>query len=194
METRSDAYAARLERLSAAGWRRWLDVRGPSRRHLRRLSLGRTLDLGCGIGRHLLHLPAGSVGVDHNAHAIEAVRRLGGEAYLPAEFRASPHAAEPFDSLLCAHVVEHMSHAEAEQLLAAWIPFVRSGGRVVLIAPQEAGQRADPTHVELFDLSTLVELLLRLGCRPERAYSFPFPRFVGRVFPHNESVAVGRRP
>jgi hypothetical protein len=30
------------------------------------------------------------------------------------------------------------------------------------------------------------------GCAIERAYSFPFPRAVGRVFPYNESVAVGR--
>ena len=29
---------------------------------------------------------------------------------------------------------------------------------------------------------------------PEQAYSFPFPRFVGRVFLHNEFVVVGRKP
>jgi SAM-dependent methyltransferase len=194
VDTRSDAYAARLERLSDARWRRWLDVQAPYRRRLRRLGLGRTLDLGCGIGRHLLHLPPGSVGVDPSRAAVEAARRRGGEAYLPEEFRASPRAGERFDALLCAHVLEHMRFAAGEALLAEWLPSVRSGGQVVLVTPQEAGFRSDPTHVEFQDLTTLVRMLARLGCSVERAFSFPFPSFVGRYFRHNESIAVGRVP
>ena len=33
--------------------------------------LGRTLDVGCGIGRNLAALPPGSLGVDHNPTSIE---------------------------------------------------------------------------------------------------------------------------
>lgn len=190
MDTRSEAYAARLERLAGARWRRWLDVQAPYRRHLRRLRLGRTLDLGCGIGRHLAQLPAGSVGVDHNPQAVAAARARGLEAYLPEAFPAS---AARFDALLCSHVLEHMRGAEAQALLAAWLPRVRPGGRVVLITPQEAGQRADPSHVEWFEPADLARLLVELGCAVERVYSFPLPRALGRWFPHNESVAIGRR-
>lgn len=192
VDTRSDAYAVRLERKSGARWRRWLDVQAPYRRRLHALGLGRTLDLGCGVGRHLLHLPPGSVGVDHGGAAVEACRRRGAEAYLPEEFRASPRAAERFDSLLCAHVLEHMPAADAQAFLAEWLPWVRPGGRVVLVTPQEAGFRTDPSHVEPLDLAALVRLLAKLGCEVERAFSFPFPAFVGRFFPHNESIAVGR--
>jgi len=193
-DTKSSAYAARLERLSGARWRRWLDVQAPYRWNLRRLALGRTLDLGCGIGRHLAHLPVGSVGIDHNPDAVDAARRRGCEAYLPDEFRASPGAAGRFDALLAAHVLEHLPEPAARALLAAHLVFLRPGARVVLITPQEAGFRADPSHVEFFDLDALGALLAAVGCEVLRAYSFPLPRALGRLFRHNEFVAVGRLP
>ena len=48
-------------------WKRILDVQAPYRWNLRRL-LGtrRTLDVGCGIGRNLVNLPVGSVGVSRH--------------------------------------------------------------------------------------------------------------------------------
>lgn len=192
MDTRSPAYAERLERLANARWKRWLDVQAPYRRHLQRLDLGRTLDLGCGLGRHLVALPPGSVGIDHNPHAVEAARARGVDAYLPDAFRASPRVAERFDSLLCAHVAEHMRRDEAASLLSEWMGWLRPGGRLVLIAPQEAGFRADPTHVDFLDLDDLAALAAQLGCQVERAYSFPLPRFAGQLFRHNESVVIGR--
>jgi 2-polyprenyl-3-methyl-5-hydroxy-6-metoxy-1,4-benzoquinol methylase len=188
------AYAERLERLAGARWKRWLDVQAPYRWNLRRLHLGRTLDLGCGIGRNLLHLPAGSVGVDTNPHAVAAAQRRGCEAYEPAAFSSSPRARERFDTLLCAHVLEHMSRREAEALLRAWLSRVCPGGRVVLIAPQPAGFRSDPTHVEYLDPDALRSLLERIGCVADRVRSFPLPRGAGRVFRYNEWVAVGRIP
>ena len=44
--TRSEAYTRRLDDLSNVGWKRWLDVQAPYRRHVRGLDLGFTLDLG----------------------------------------------------------------------------------------------------------------------------------------------------
>lgn len=191
-DSKTDAYAARLARLEGARWKRWLDVQAPYRWHLRRMQLGRTLEVGCGIGRNLLHLGAAAVGVDPNAAAVETARARGAIAYTPEAFRASAESRAPFDTLLFAHVLEHMSRADAAALIAHWLPSLRAGGRVVLIAPQEAGFRSDPTHVEHLDADALRELLSGAGCAIERVYSFPFPRAVGRVFPYNESIAVGR--
>jgi len=192
--TRGAAYAERLESLSGARWKRWLDVQAPYRWNVRRLGLGFTLDLGCGIGRNLEHLEGCGVGLDHNASAVATARGRGLVAYTPGEFAASEDAREArFDSLLCAHVVEHMRFEEAVEFVGAHLRFVRPGGRVALIAPQEAGYRSDPTHVEYMDFVRLHGLLEAHGLERERSYSFPFPQIVGRVFPHNEFVVVGRR-
>jgi len=71
---------------------------------------------------------------------------------------------------------------------------VRSGGRAVFITPQEAGYRSDPTHVEFVDLARLDSLARKAGLEPVSAYSFPFPRPVGRVFKYNEFVLVAHKP
>jgi SAM-dependent methyltransferase len=51
-------YARRLQRLSGRRWKRLIDVQAPYRWNIHRLRLGRTLDVGCGIGRNLKHLGA----------------------------------------------------------------------------------------------------------------------------------------
>jgi len=194
-DARDAAYAERLRAVSGARWKRVLDVQAPYRWHLRRLRLGRTLEVGCGIGRNLLHLRGSGVGVDPNAAAVAIARERGCAAYTPDEFLTSPHArAGGFDSLLFAHVVEHMSFDAARALVAGHLGWLRAAGRVVLIAPQEAGWRSDPTHVEYMDFPKLERLLFDTGLEHVRSYSFPFPRPFGRLFPHNEFVVVGRKP
>lgn len=191
----ADGYGGRLDRLSGRSWKRWLRVQAPYRWNLRRLDLGHVLEVGCGIGRNLDHLDGGGVGVDMDPTCVARARARGFEAYLVEEFEASPHARPgAFDSLLVAHVLEHMEPDQAVGVLEAYLPYVRPGGRVVVITPQEAGQRTDPTHVTFLDAHAVKALAGRAGVRVERARSFPFPRVVGRVFPYNETVCVGTAP
>lgn len=193
-DTSGSDYAQRLETLSGAVWKRWLNVQAPYRWNLRRLGLGHTLEVGCGIGRNLEHLGGNAVGVDHNTAAVQAARKRGCTAFTPNEFAASDYAHDgAFDSLLCAHVAEHMTFDQAVALLGEYTRLVRSGGKVALIAPQKAGFDSDPTHVEYMDFTRLGQLLETCDVVCERAYSFPFPRFVGRWFRYNEFVVVGRR-
>jgi SAM-dependent methyltransferase len=194
-DTRGDAYTRRLETLGDVGWKRFFDVQAPYRWNIRRLELGFTLDVGCGIGRNLLHLGGHGVGVDHNADSVAVARQRGCTALTSEAFAQSEYARPlQFDSLLVAHVVEHMGLNRACELVEHHLGFVRAGGRVVLIAPQEAGYRSDDTHVEFMDFEKLESILSRSGVTHERSYSFPFPRIVGRIFLHNEFVVVGRRP
>jgi SAM-dependent methyltransferase len=170
-------------------------VQAPYRWNLRRLELGFTLDLGCGTGRNLAHLGGNGIGIDHNPHSVAAARARGLEAYTGEEFRGSRHATPGrFDALLVAHVLEHMPLAEAKVLVGEHLVYVKGGGRVVLITPQEAGFASDGTHVAFTGFAELERVLAAHGLALERRYSFPFPRFVGRVFPHNEFVVVGRKP
>lgn len=188
-------YADRLVRLRSARWKQVIDVQAPYRWNIRRLRLGRTLDIGCGIGRNLHYLGDDSVGVDHNADAIAVARSGGLTAYTPDEFRASPDAApESYDSLLLAHVVEHMARDSAVHILQDYLAYLKPGGRVVFITPQEAGYRTDATHVRFVDFNGAQVLATASGCQVVRRYSFPFSRLVGKLFPYNEFVTVGQRP
>jgi len=174
-----------------------LDVQAPYRWHLRRLRLGSTLDVGCGIGRNLVNLDGRAVGVDHNSESVAIAVGRGLTAFTPEEFKHSRFSSpETFDSLLMAHVIEHLSRPDALELLRTYLPYVRRGGNIVLITPQERGFRSDPTHVEFVDFGSLEAVSDELGFAVRRTYSFPFPRVFGKVFTYNEFVLVattGRR-
>lgn len=193
--TASAAYTERLTGRSRAGWKQRLDVQAPYRRNLQRLfGDRRTLDVGCGIGRHLVHRAPGSVGVDHNPHSVAECRRGGMTAFTVDEFLAEPPAAPLFDAMLAAHLVEHLPPGESAILLKPYLPYLASGAVVVLICPQERGFASDPTHTVFTDQQMLAALATELGLTVERQYSFPLPRFTGRVFTHNEFVTVARNP
>jgi SAM-dependent methyltransferase len=186
-------YTARLQAHTGKGWKRLLGAQVPYRRHIRRVVDGRVLDVGCGIGRNLQHLDGNGVGVDLNPFSIEVARSNGLTAYTSDEFAAGPDAAlEGYDSLLLAHVLEHMTRDEASTLLGAYLPYLRDGGRVVVIVPQEAGFRSDPTHVTFLDLDDLALIEAGWGLVREAGYSFPLPRPAGRWFTHNETVSLSR--
>ncbi|MGN6272351.1 MAG: class I SAM-dependent methyltransferase [Protaetiibacter sp.] len=194
--TEGEDYARRLERLQNKWWKKALDVQRPYRWNIRRWDLGRTLDVGCGNGRNLISLPPGSVGVDHNPALVAAARRRGCEAYTDAEFFADARLTRPasFDGLLAAHLIEHLSAERARAVLGSYLPLVRRGGRVLFITPQERGHASDPTHLDFVDHDALRALAADLGLEVERAYSFPFPRWMGRIFIYNEFALVCRLP
>lgn len=195
MSTDTPDYAERLRRKQTVWWKRLLPVQAPYHWNLRRQDLGRTLDVGCGLGRNLGVLPAGSVGVDHNAEMVALARSMGHETYTVAEFMDGPLAVPgAFDGLLVAHVVEHMEREQALQLFRDYLPFVRPGGRVFLVCPQERGFASDPTHVWFAQASDLAELVGTLGLDLKRSFSFPFPRKAGKLFIYNEFCVTAEVP
>jgi SAM-dependent methyltransferase len=195
VETESPDYADRLATLEGVWWKRLLPVQAPYRWNLRRRQLGRTLDIGCGIGRNLGTLAAGSVGVEHNEVSVAFARRRGFRAYTVDEFLAGEHArAESFDSLLLAHVVEHLTPNDARELVRSYLPYLRPGGRVFFICPQERGYASDPTHRTFVTGEDLVRLARDVGLLAESWHSFPLPRWVGKVLPYNEFNIVAVKP
>lgn len=193
-DTRSREYAQRLKDLEGVWWKRLLDVQRPYRWNLRRHDLGATLDVGCGIGRNLVALPEGSLGVDHNERSVATARARGLDAVTPEEFEQRASGGAVFDSMLMAHVLEHLSEDAANDLIGTYLRYVRPGGTVLWICPQERGYATDPTHVRFVDRGALLRHAATHGLHVVRTFSFPLPTAAGRVFPYNEFVLVARRP
>jgi 2-polyprenyl-3-methyl-5-hydroxy-6-metoxy-1,4-benzoquinol methylase len=192
-DTKGVDYTERLEKLSGVWWKEALDVQRPYRWNLRRLKPGKVLDVGCGIGRYLQNFEKGSVGVDHNKHSIEKSREKGLEAYTPEEFFAiKKFKTQKFDTMLMAHLLEHMPVSDSKKILKQYLPYIKS--KVIVICPQERAYQADPTHVIFLDKDMIEQILKDAGLKIEKSFSFPLPRFMGKkIFKYNEFVVVGRK-
>ncbi len=190
-DTQAKAYSNRLKKIQNAWWKRLFNVQAPYAWNVRRLAKGSTLEIGCGIGRNLAHLHGRAIGVDHNADAVLHARRLGYRAFLPEEFLvAADSESLLFDNLLLSHVVEHMRFEDACDLVNAYLRFLKPGGRVIIIVPQEAGYKSDHTHVTYFDHATIFRLACVVGLREIGFSSFPFPGWAGGFFLYNEFVSI----
>jgi SAM-dependent methyltransferase len=186
-DTSGADYAERLRRKEYARWKQVLDVQAPYRWNLRRQELGRTLDVGCGIGRNLGALSADSVGVDHNSASVREARARGFTALDTEEWAVSElRVREAFDSLLLAHVMEHMDEPSGVALLKEYVPYLKPGGKVLFICPQERGYKTDPTHVRFVDFDGLRDLCRAVDLVPDKQFSFPLPRPCGKLFTYNE--------
>lgn len=189
-------YADRLNRLQGKRWKKLLNVQLPWKLHIKKLDLGRTLDVGCGNGRNLTYLRSDSVGVDHNPYSVQTARSIGGNAFTDAEFFASAALTAPggFDSILAAHLIEHLTPTEAREVIGMYLPALKPGGRVVFFTPQERGYASDPTHIAFTGFDELRQLCTDLGLVRARHYSFPFPRFLGKLFIYNEFIVIAEKP
>jgi hypothetical protein len=111
----------------------------------------------------------------------------------PGEFHAGS-LAEPgsYDSMLLAHVLEHLTEEDGVTLLKEYLPYVRPGGKVFLVCPQERGYASDPTHVRFVDGEGLAGLCEAVDLDPGVPFSFPFPRSLGKIFIYNEFCLLAR--
>lgn len=193
-DTSGSDYTERLQSLEHKKWKDLLDVQRPYRWNMRRINPGVTLDVGCGIGRNLRHLPKGSVGVDHNKHSIDKINDKGLIGFVTKDFTKSKYAKRGrFDSMLLAHVIEHMKISDAEKIIKDYLPYVRKGGKVIIICPQKKGFASDKTHITFYNRQKISELMTNLGLKVTKQQSFPFTEKVGDIFTYNEYVVVGQK-
>jgi SAM-dependent methyltransferase len=187
-------YTERLDVLSGVWWKRALRPVDPFLLALKRERLGRTLDIGCGLGRNLALLSRDSVGVDHNAESVARARARGLDAVTVEEFTARGYPKEAFDAILVSHVLEHLSPAAGVELIRQYLPYVKHGGAVLLLCPQERGFASDPTHVRWITDDDLVSVCNEQGLGNVRSRSFPLPRWAGKAFIYNEFRVRATKP
>jgi 2-polyprenyl-3-methyl-5-hydroxy-6-metoxy-1,4-benzoquinol methylase len=187
-----DAASANRVRVGA-WWKRYVDVQWPYRRHLQKLRPGFVLDVGCGMGRNLFHCNGNGIGIDIDAESLASCRSHGLVVYTPDEFDREVDSNKQFDTLLFAHVLEHMTAPEGQALVDRYIPRLKPGGRAIFITPQEAGYRFNPTHIEFVDSARLAEIARHAGLNVTDEYSFPFTRSFGKFFRYNEFVVLARK-
>lgn len=190
-DTKSASYTARLSSLEGRWIKRFLNPINPYRWNIRRLANGKTLDVGCGIGRNLRYLARpDSVGVDHNIDSIAIVRELGFEGFTPEKFHEIFSGQAVFDTILISHVLEHLDLEDAKNLINSYLPYLKKDGRVVVICPQEVGFRSDKTHVTYLTSNSIAELCCSLDLKPVVCRSFPLPSVFGKIYVYNEHIVV----
>ena len=188
--TQSEVYTKRLIALSGRFISRLVGGQ-PYRWKIKRLATGRVLEVGCGIGRNLNFLGARAIGVDHNSASVAACVQLGFTAYTADDFLNTCDAEhEKFDTLLFSHVIEHLTFADALQILSTYIKYLSPRGQLIIICPQQRGFASDSTHVTYFDLDAIQQLATSANCKQISRQSFPFPAFFGRWFTYNEWVHI----
>ena len=189
--TKNNNYTKYLYDNQYIWWKKIFDVQRPYRWNLRRIKPGFVLDIGCGIGRNLLHLKGNGVGIDHNPTSVEIAKTQGLQVFTNEEFEKSEYNTEKrFDSILLSHVAEHLTEYEVISLLKTYLPLLKNSGKVILITPQEKGYSSDNTHVQFMNFETLNVIANNTGLLLIKEYSFPFPRFAGRFFKYNEFICI----
>lgn len=192
--TQDKAYSDYLITVQNTGWKSRLDVQMPYRKKLQGLKLGKTLDIGCGVGRNLKALPAGSVGIDHNNHMIKHLTGRGFKAYTTKDFLKLKNSnGAKFDSLLFAHIIEHLTLGQSKDMIEGYLKYLKKGGRVVIICPQKKGFSKDSTHITFHDRESITGLLSGLGLRVINKHSFPLPEYFGGIFAPNEYWVIAQK-
>lgn len=192
--TEKEDYTKRLIDKQSVWWKTFLNVQLPYKWNIKRIRPGFTLDVGCGVGRNLLHLDKKGIGVDHNTSSVEICKQKGLQAFTVADFLNSEFSKEKsYDSILIAHVLEHMTVAEGKELIRFYLKYLKDDGKIITITPQEAGYKSDRTHVTFIDFKKVEEIFSDLDIYIEKSYSFPFPRFIGKIFKYNEFICIAKK-
>jgi ubiquinone/menaquinone biosynthesis C-methylase UbiE len=151
-----DAICALSEATGLARWRRWL-VTG---------SRGRVLDLGCGTGRNLPLLPAGTraVGLEPSWPSIERARHRAPQvAFVVGRAEALPFRDAVFDTVLSG--LAFCTVADPDRGLLEVRRVLRPDGRLRML---EHVRSTRPWKARLQDRLQPVWTWLAGGCHPNR--------------------------
>jgi SAM-dependent methyltransferase len=122
---------------------------------LSKLLVGKTLDVGCGIGDFLAYRP-NTMGCDINPHLVAYCQSLQLNAVL-MQPDSIPFDNEYFDSVILDNVLEHIHEPAA--LILEIRRVLRPNGRLLIGVPGQRGYASDPDHKVFYTETSLIELL-----------------------------------
>lgn len=97
----------------------------------------RYLDVGCGTGLILRHVPKGAVGIDLNPRHLARAKKYVPDAKLAiGDAEALEFPNEIFSTVVCTEVLEHLVHPE--KALSEMHRVLKSGGRLIGSTPHHA--------------------------------------------------------
>jgi len=91
------------------------------------------LNVGCGFGRELVHLPHWAIGLDVDGEILHLAKRVSGKQVIRADAHHLPFRDGIFDGLAMAEVIEHLGHPMMALREASRV--MKGGGKMVLQTP-----------------------------------------------------------
>lgn len=132
------------------------------------------LDVGCGFGGFINHIPAAvRTAVDRSdefaAALAPGVRFVTGDAARYLDATDALHPGERYDMVFSSNLLEHLTRPEIESFLAQTLRALAPGGRLVLLLPNYARAPAayfdDYTHLTPLSHTGMTDWLVASGFR-----------------------------
>lgn len=138
------------------------------------------LDVGCGTGLILRHLPSGSVGLDINPrHLAKAKRYLPNMTFVLGDIESLPFLDNTFSTVICMEIIEHLP--SPRQALSEVRRVLKPGGVLIGTVPRKnpiwrlrtlsSTHPGEPYHKE-YNKKDILELLQGLKVIHRRSVNF----------------------